>query len=61
MSNYLDAIAKNKGVIIVGVHFMSLELGGRIMGLCFPVNAMYRPHNNKSDGIYSDKRTVSFW
>ncbi|OZS73393.1 lipid A biosynthesis palmitoleoyl acyltransferase [Providencia rettgeri] len=48
MSNYLDAIAKNKGVIIVGVHFMSLELGGRIMGLCFPVNAMYRPHNNKA-------------
>ncbi len=27
---------------------MSLELGGRIMGLCFPVNAMYRPHNNKA-------------
>ncbi|CAK7062118.1 LpxL/LpxP family Kdo(2)-lipid IV(A) lauroyl/palmitoleoyl acyltransferase [Providencia rettgeri] len=48
MSNYLDAVAKNKGVIIVGVHFMSLELGGRIMGLCFPVNAMYRPHNNKA-------------
>ncbi|EOD2820856.1 LpxL/LpxP family Kdo(2)-lipid IV(A) lauroyl/palmitoleoyl acyltransferase [Providencia stuartii] len=48
ISNYQEAIAKNKGVIIVGVHFMSLELGGRIMGLCFPVNAMYRPHNNKA-------------
>lgn len=48
MANYVDAIAKDKGVIIVGVHFMSLELGGRIMGLCFPVNAMYRPHNNKA-------------
>lgn len=48
MSNYQNAITKNKGIIIVGVHFMSLELGGRIMGLCFPVNAMYRPHNNKA-------------
>ncbi|MEX5976918.1 LpxL/LpxP family Kdo(2)-lipid IV(A) lauroyl/palmitoleoyl acyltransferase [Providencia vermicola] len=48
IDNYQEAIAKNKGVIIVGVHFMSLELGGRIMGLCFPVNAMYRPHNNKA-------------
>ncbi len=48
MANYQDAMTKNKGIIIVGVHFMSLELGGRIMGLCFPVNAMYRPHNNKA-------------
>lgn len=48
LSNYQNAVAKNKGVIIIGVHFMSLELGGRIMGLCFPVNAMYRPHNNKA-------------
>ncbi len=47
-SNYQNAITKNKGIIIVDVHFMSLELGGRIMGLCFPVNAMYRPHNNKA-------------
>ncbi|HGN1705324.1 TPA: LpxL/LpxP family Kdo(2)-lipid IV(A) lauroyl/palmitoleoyl acyltransferase [Providencia rettgeri] len=48
MESYSAAVAKGNGVIIVGVHFMSLELGGRIMGLCFPVNAMYRPHNNKA-------------
>jgi len=30
------------------VHFMSLELGGRAMGLCQPMMAMYRPHNNKA-------------
>lgn len=38
----------NKGVLVIGVHFMSLELGGRAMGLCQPMMAMYRPHNNKA-------------
>lgn len=35
-----------RGVMVVGVHFMSLELGGRVMGLCQPMMATYRPHNN---------------
>ncbi|GLR11203.1 lipid A biosynthesis palmitoleoyl acyltransferase [Mixta theicola] len=44
----LHAAQKNKrGALIIGVHFMSLELGGRTMGLCQPMMAMYRPHNNK--------------
>ncbi len=38
----------SKGVLVIGVHFMSLELGGRAMGLCQPMMAMYRPHNNKA-------------
>lgn len=38
----------NRGVLVIGVHFMSLELGGRAMGLCQPMMAMYRPHNNKA-------------
>ncbi|WP_317420101.1 MULTISPECIES: LpxL/LpxP family Kdo(2)-lipid IV(A) lauroyl/palmitoleoyl acyltransferase [unclassified Morganella (in: enterobacteria)] len=46
--NFNDAYDRNNGVLIIGIHSMSLELGGRIMGLCFPVNAMYRPHNNKA-------------
>ncbi|MBF1995745.1 kdo(2)-lipid IV(A) palmitoleoyltransferase [Serratia symbiotica] len=37
-----------RGVLVIGVHFMSLELGGRAMGLCQPMMAMYRPHNNKA-------------
>lgn len=41
------ACAKGKGVMVIGVHFMSLELGGRVMGLDHPMMAMYRPHNNK--------------
>lgn len=32
--------------MVVGVHFMSLELGGRVMGLCQPMMATYRPHNS---------------
>ncbi len=40
------AQAQNRGVMVVGVHFMSLELGGRVMGLCQPMMATYRPHNN---------------
>lgn len=35
-----------RGTMIIGVHFMSLELGGRIMGLCQPMIATYRPHNS---------------
>jgi KDO2-lipid IV(A) palmitoleoyltransferase len=45
----LQQAQKNgRGVLVVGVHFMSLELGGRAMGLCQPMMAMYRPHNNKA-------------
>ncbi|MFD1804511.1 kdo(2)-lipid IV(A) palmitoleoyltransferase [Mixta tenebrionis] len=44
----LQAAQQNKrGALIIGVHFMSLELGGRTMGLCQPMMAMYRPHNSK--------------
>lgn len=44
--NLVEAQANHKGVMVVGVHFMSLELGGRVMGLCQPMMATYRPHNN---------------
>ena len=40
------AQAKTRGVMVIGVHFMSLELGGRVMGLCQPMMATYRPHNS---------------
>ncbi len=45
--NLVQAQANHKGVMVVGVHFMSLELGGRVMGLCQPMMATYRPHNNE--------------
>ena len=48
LHNLKKAHENNQGVMVVGVHFMSLELGGRAMGLCQPMMAMYRPHNNKA-------------
>lgn len=45
LDNLKRAQMQNRGVMVVGVHFMSLELGGRVMGLCQPMMATYRPHN----------------
>ncbi|MBP2168546.1 KDO2-lipid IV(A) palmitoleoyltransferase [Erwinia toletana] len=47
LQNLQQAQQGNRGALIIGVHFMSLELGGRVMGICQPMMAMYRPHNNK--------------
>lgn len=47
LENLTEACDKGRGVMVIGVHFMSLELGGRVMGLRRPMMAMYRPHNNK--------------
>lgn len=47
LHNLKAAQKEGRGVLVIGVHFMSLELGGRAMGLCQPMMAMYRPHNNK--------------
>lgn len=46
LENLQRAQAQNRGVMVIGVHFMSLELGGRVMGLCQPMMATYRPHNS---------------
>jgi len=48
LNNLKAAQENDQGVWVIGVHFMSLELGGRAMGLCQPMMAMYRPHNNKA-------------
>ncbi|WP_410016115.1 kdo(2)-lipid IV(A) palmitoleoyltransferase [Sodalis sp. C49] len=48
LHNLQRANEHNQGVMVIGIHFMSLELGGRAMGLCQPMMAMYRPHNNKA-------------
>lgn len=48
MQHLQTAMEQKRGVMVIGVHFMSLELGGRISGLCQPMMAMYRPHNNRA-------------
>ncbi|XOD69886.1 MAG: kdo(2)-lipid IV(A) palmitoleoyltransferase [Sodalis sp. (in: enterobacteria)] len=46
LQNLQQACCHGRGVIVIGIHFMSLEFGGRAMGLYQPMMAMYRPHNN---------------
>ena len=46
LENLQLAQQHNRGVMVIGVHFMSLELGGRVMGLCQPMMATYRKHNS---------------
>lgn len=41
LKNYQD-----KGIILIGVHFLTLELGGRILGIEHPGIGVYRPNNN---------------
>lgn len=48
LENLQQSQLQQQGALMIGVHFMSLELGGRAMGLCQPMMAMYRPHNNKA-------------
>ncbi|WP_192034882.1 LpxL/LpxP family Kdo(2)-lipid IV(A) lauroyl/palmitoleoyl acyltransferase [Halomonas sp. YLGW01] len=40
------AQAEGKGVLIIGVHFSTLDLGGALHSLFFPADAVYRPHDN---------------
>lgn len=40
------ALSQGKGVILLGAHYTSLDLGGLLFSLYYPVSATYRPHNN---------------
>lgn len=42
-----DARARQHGVLLIGMHFLTLELGARIFGMKNPGIGVYRPHNNK--------------
>lgn len=41
-----QASNKNKGVLLLGIHFLNLELGARIFGIYNPGIGVYRPNNN---------------
>ncbi|GHC29782.1 lipid A biosynthesis lauroyltransferase [Kushneria pakistanensis] len=40
------AKAQGKGVLIIGIHFSTLDLGGALHSLFFDADVVYRPHNN---------------
>lgn len=37
---------QNKGILLLGVHFLTLELGARIFGINHPGIGVYRPNDN---------------
>lgn len=41
------AFAKGKGVILIGPHFTSIEMIGRLLGSAYSFAVMYRPHKKK--------------
>lgn len=43
---YLQETIKEHNVILIGTHFSSLEIGGRIIANNIPLHCTYRPHQN---------------
>lgn len=46
LENLNLSLQQNRGVLLIGIHFLTLELGGRILGLYKAGIGVYRPHNN---------------
>ncbi|RKS84625.1 KDO2-lipid IV(A) lauroyltransferase [Orbus hercynius] len=45
--DYIKEVQKNgQGVLLIGIHFLTLELGARILGLSHPGVGVYRPNDN---------------
>lgn len=40
------AVINGQGIIFLGAHFLTLEMGARAVGLTKPCNAVYRKHSN---------------
>lgn len=41
-----QAQQSGQGILLIGVHFLTLELGGRMLGMSHPGVGVYRPNNN---------------
>lgn len=46
LNNISKLHTENTGILLIGVHFLTLELGARILGIINPGIGVYRPHNN---------------
>ncbi|MCM2131815.1 LpxL/LpxP family Kdo(2)-lipid IV(A) lauroyl/palmitoleoyl acyltransferase [Larsenimonas sp. GH3-8] len=42
----VQAKAQGKGVLIIGIHFSTLDLGGALHSLFFDADVVYRPHDS---------------
>jgi len=59
---HLDtALEKGKGVILLGAHFTTLEIGTRLLALHRSYTAMYRQHNNPLFDAIMRKRRESYF
>ena len=53
---HLDqALQQGHGVILLGAHFSTLDLGGLLFAQYYEVDGMYRPHNNPLMDLYIRK------
>ncbi|UVK78860.1 MAG: lauroyl acyltransferase [Sodalis sp. Ffu] len=46
LEHMLQARMEHKGVLLIGLHFLTLELGARIFGIHNPGIGVYRPNDN---------------
>lgn len=49
------ALAKGKGIILVGPHFTSLEMVGRLLGKKYSFGVVYRPHKKAFVSFIQEK------
>lgn len=46
LENLQKPVDEKKGILLIGIHFLNLELGARMIGLFNPGVGVYRPHDN---------------
>lgn len=46
LENIDNALATGRGLLLIGMHFLTLELGARIFGIYNPGIGVYRPNDN---------------
>jgi KDO2-lipid IV(A) lauroyltransferase len=57
LENVENCLRKGQGVLLLSGHFTSLEIGGRLLSLVLPFQAMYRPQKNPLfDSLLYQKR-----
>lgn len=61
-SEHLEAaMAQGKGVLLIGGHYSTLELGGTLLSLFHPMNVTYRAHKNPLiEAVMTNSRAKHF-
>lgn len=59
-AEYLEKAKNSPRVLLLGSHFASLEVGGRIIANHMPLHAVYRPHQNALiEYLVAKQRTIN--